>query len=67
MHPAPTDWFARRTYHHRGYEPSALAEAKRQAALTVSVCIPTLNEESTVGAIVRTIRAELMERVTLVD
>jgi glucosyl-3-phosphoglycerate synthase len=67
LHPAPTDWFARRTYHHRGYEPSALAEAKRQAALTVSVCIPTLNEESTVGAIVRTIRAELMERVPLVD
>lgn len=67
MHPAPTDWFARRTYHHGRFEPSALVGAKRRAGLTVSVCIPALNEESTVGAIVRTIRTELIERVPLVD
>jgi glucosyl-3-phosphoglycerate synthase len=67
LHPSPTDWFARRTYHHRSFEPSALAEAKRREGLAVSVCIPALNEEATVGAIVRTIRTELMDRVPLVD
>jgi glucosyl-3-phosphoglycerate synthase len=67
VHPSPTDWFARRTYHHGRFEPSALVDAKRRAGLTVSVCIPALNEESTVGAIVRTIRTELIERVPLVD
>jgi glucosyl-3-phosphoglycerate synthase len=67
VHPVPTDWFARRTFHHRQFDPAALAEAKRREGLTVSVCIPTLNEESTVGAIVRSIRTELMERVPLVD
>ncbi|MEV1047925.1 glucosyl-3-phosphoglycerate synthase [Streptomyces sp. NPDC049916] len=34
---------------------------------SVSVVLPALNEEATVGAIVGTIRRELMERVRLVD
>jgi glucosyl-3-phosphoglycerate synthase len=67
VHPAATDWFARRTFHHRRFSAATLVEAKRSQGLSVSVCIPTLNEESTVGSIVRTIRAELMERVPLVD
>jgi len=68
VHPAPTDWFARRTFHHRRFgDPATLAEAKRRQGLTISACVPALNEESTIGAIVRTIRTELMERVPLVD
>jgi glucosyl-3-phosphoglycerate synthase len=34
---------------------------------TVSVCIPARNEDATVGAIVGTIRAELVDRLGLVD
>ena len=67
MHPAPTEWFARRTFHHRQFDPAALVEAKRRAGVSVSVCIPTLNEEATVGGIVRSIRTELMDRLPLVD
>ncbi|HKX25903.1 MAG TPA: glucosyl-3-phosphoglycerate synthase, partial [Actinomycetota bacterium] len=67
MIPAPTDWFARRTFHHRQYPAEALVRAKRERGLTVSVCIPTLNEEETIGPIVRTIRTELVERTPLVD
>lgn len=67
MHPAPTDWFARRTFHHRQFDPAALVDAKRRAGVSVSVCIPTLNEEATVGAIVRSIRSELMERMPIAD
>jgi glucosyl-3-phosphoglycerate synthase len=44
-----------------------LAAAKARAGLSVSVCIPALNEEATVGHIVATIRRTLMERVPLVD
>lgn len=67
MHPTPTEWFARRTYHHGRFDLARLVEAKRRAGLTVSVCIPTLNEEATVGAIVESIRGELVERIPLVD
>jgi hypothetical protein len=68
VHPAPTDWFARRTFHHgRFANAGALVEAKDRQGVTVSVCIPALNEEATIGPIVRTIRHELMERVPMVD
>ncbi len=35
--------------------------------MTISVCIPALNEESTIGPIIRTIHTELMDRLPLVD
>jgi glucosyl-3-phosphoglycerate synthase len=63
-----SDWFVRRTFHHRDFSnAAALARAKREQGLTVSVCVPTINEEVTVGEIVRVVRKELMERVPLVD
>jgi glucosyl-3-phosphoglycerate synthase len=46
---------------------SALAEVKRQAGLTVSVCLPAQDEEATVGPIVTRVRRGLMGRVPLVD
>ncbi len=66
--PGPTTWFARRTFHHSDFaDTSALAHAKSEQGLVVSVCIPALNEESTVGTIVQTIRSQLMDEVPLVD
>lgn len=44
-----------------------LLELKRASGQKISVCIPTLNEEETIAAIVRTIRSELMEECPLVD
>ncbi|ANH92118.1 MULTISPECIES: glucosyl-3-phosphoglycerate synthase [unclassified Streptomyces] len=46
--------------------PGVLA-AKRASGATVSVVLPALNEEETVGDIVAVIRRELMARVPLVD
>jgi glucosyl-3-phosphoglycerate synthase len=46
---------------------AALAAAKASAALTVSVCLPARDEEATIGAIVASVRAELVERAGLVD
>ena len=68
MGPGPTDWFERRTFHHSDFaDADSLARAKREQGLVVSVCIPALNEEATVGTIVETIRDRLMDRVPLVD
>lgn len=66
--PGPTDWFHRRTFHHSDYADAvALSRAKREQGLVVSVCVPALNEEATVGTIVSEIRSRLVEEVPLVD
>jgi glucosyl-3-phosphoglycerate synthase len=60
--------------HHRSWSVAdrpldTLLAAKREAgaAASVSVVLPALDEESTVGEIVSVIRRELMQRVPLVD
>ena len=44
-----------------------LAEKKKAAQTTVSVVIPTLNEASTIGAIVAATKSRLMDEIPLVD
>jgi glucosyl-3-phosphoglycerate synthase len=62
------DWFGRRTFHHARFADAGdLLGRKQQQGVTISVCIPTLNEAATIATIVRTIRGELMERVPFVD
>ncbi|MBT2385460.1 glucosyl-3-phosphoglycerate synthase [Streptomyces sp. ISL-11] len=61
-------WLARRSWSAADRPLDQLLAAKRGAGTTVSVVLPALNEEATVGAIVATIRRELMsEAVPLVD
>jgi glucosyl-3-phosphoglycerate synthase len=55
----------RRSYDFRDYPARRVHAAKRGRG--VSVCLPARNEETTVGAIVETIRRELMDRVPVVD
>lgn len=54
-------------FHHRDFDPVELARAKRSAGLRVSVCLPARDEAATVGAIVETIRRELVDGAGLVD
>ena len=54
------DWFDRRTIGPVERDLHALISAKRRDATSISVCLPTLNEESTVGNICRLIDAELV-------
>lgn len=64
------DWLERRSWSADRRPLSTLLAAKRSAGPsgTVSVVLPALNEESTVGTIVETIRRELMsDAVPLVD
>lgn len=60
-------WFARRTFHHSRFDLGGLVEAKERQEVSISACIPTLNEAGTIGPTVSTIRRELIERAPLVD
>lgn len=58
-------WFDRRTSRASDWKTSRLVDVKGET--TVSVVLPALNEQDTVGAIVAAIRTRLMERHGLVD
>ena len=61
-------WLARNTYHHGEFwDIIKLVEEKEKKGMTISLCIPTLNEEKTIGKEVLILRSELMERYPLVD
>ncbi|MFC8930110.1 glucosyl-3-phosphoglycerate synthase [Streptomyces albidoflavus] len=60
-------WLTKRSWSAADRPLSALVAAKRRSGSTVSVVLPALNEEATVGAIVAEIRRSLMEAVPLVD
>nr|WP_202501930.1 glucosyl-3-phosphoglycerate synthase [Streptomyces sp. SID5785] len=61
-------WLSRRSWSVTDRPLHRLVAAKRASGQTVSVVLPALDEEATVGAIVTTIRRELMtEAVPLVD
>ena len=62
------DWIRTNTHHHSDFEGlPALVEAKQRAELTISLCIPTLNEEKTIGKEVVIFKSELMDRYPLLD
>ena len=58
-------WFDRRTSRASDWKAAGLVDVKGDT--TVSVVLPALNEQETVGTIVAAIRASLMERHGLVD
>lgn len=61
-------WFDRRTFHHAEFSDlGALLRAKQEQDVSISVCIPALNEAGTVGPIVREVRESTIESVPLVD
>ncbi len=58
-------WFERRTSRASDWSAARLVDVK--GSTSISVVLPALNEEATVGAIVATIRRRLVERHGLVD
>jgi glucosyl-3-phosphoglycerate synthase len=60
-------WFDRRTFTHFKPDAGLLAEMKRALDLRISVCLPALNEEGTVGIICEAIRSEMIDTHDLVD
>lgn len=61
------EWLARRTFDGAAFDPERLLDARRRSGDTISVCLPTLDVEDTVGPIVAAIRERWMERLALVD
>lgn len=60
-------WLEKNTYRPPLASAEELAKLKRSAKASVTVCLPALNEEATIGTICRAVRADLMDRVGLVD
>jgi len=61
-------WFGEHAFHHAEFaDLGRLLELKRSQGLTISAVLPTLNEAATIGDIVRQARAELMDKVPLID
>jgi glucosyl-3-phosphoglycerate synthase len=61
-------WFAENTFDTSEFRDlSRLVDLKERQGLTISVGLPTLNEEKTIGLVIRRIRNALMDRVPLVD
>jgi glucosyl-3-phosphoglycerate synthase len=62
-----SDWLSRRTYRASDFSAARLLESKHREGCRVSVVLPALDEEATVGAIIESIRCAFVERVPLVD
>jgi glucosyl-3-phosphoglycerate synthase len=61
-------WFAENTFHANEFQDlEYLLRLKRERGLTISLALPALNEEETVGNVIQTIQQPLMFDAPLVD
>ena len=61
-------WLNRNTFHHSDFcDIGRLVEHKQRKKLTISLCLPTLNEERTIAKEIVIMRSELMIRYPLLD
>lgn len=61
-------WIDKNTYHHSQFwDIKKLVETKEEKGLTISLCLPTLNEEKTIGKEVILFKSELVNRYPLLD
>lgn len=62
------EWLQKRTFHHGAFwDIKKLVEAKEKQGLTISLCLPALNEEATIGKEIVILKSELYDRYRLVD
>ena len=61
-------WFAENTFHSREFaDLEQLVALKEEQGLTISLGLPALNEEETVGKVIQTVKTALMDEVPLLD
>jgi len=61
-------WFAENTFHADEYaDLKRLMKLKEERGVSVSLALPALNEEKTIGNVIRTAKQTLMDRVPLLD
>jgi len=62
------DWLKTNTFHHGAFwDILAMITEKERQDVTISLCIPTLNEEKTIGKEIILFKSELMTRYPLLD
>ncbi len=62
------DWIKNNTIHHSQFwDIKKLVEEKEKQDLKISLCLPTLNEEKTIGKEIVMFKSELMDRYPLLD
>jgi len=61
-------WLKSHTFHHSAFwDLKHMVAEKQKLGLSISLCIPTLNEEKTIGKEVVIFKSELMDRYPLLD
>ncbi len=61
-------WFAENTFSADEFSDlEALLALKRKRGLTISLALPALNEEQTVGKVIRSVKEPLMDRLPILD
>jgi len=61
-------WFAENTFHADEFQdPDYLLSLKRERGVTISLALPALNEEETVGNVIQTIKQALVLEAPLLD
>lgn len=61
-------WFAENTFHADEFaDLDHLIALKREQNLTISLALPALNEEETVGKVIRAVKGALMDSAPLLD
>lgn len=61
-------WFGENTYYADEFaDLSYLMKLKEKQGITISLALPALNEEATVGKVIQTIKSALMDDVPLLD
>ena len=61
-------WFAENTYHADEFSQlNELMELKRQQGVTISLALPALDEQETVGKVINMMKKELIRKVPLLD
>ena len=61
-------WFAENTFHaHEFSDIRKLVALKERQGVTISLGLPALNEEKTIGLVIRRVKGALMDRVPLID
>jgi glucosyl-3-phosphoglycerate synthase len=63
-----TNWLEKNTFHYSDFvDLRDLVSQKEKKNLTISLCLPTLNEEKTIAKEIIIMKAELMTRYPLLD
>ncbi len=61
-------WFAENTFHSDEFSNlQTLLALKEKQGVTISLALPALNEEATVGSVIHTLKTALMDELPLVD